>query len=91
MSEKIEREGSIGSVAAGNDICPVTLSDDADFNGFGGGLMARGFFATADGFVQVTTAAGNVRLIPVVAQKDYLVKVKRFWTTNTTATTVWAF
>jgi hypothetical protein len=88
---RIVKEGSIGSVAAGDDIVPVTLADGTDFTGLGAGNYARGFFATADGVVRVTTAAGNVRDIPVVAQKDYLVKVKRFHSTGTTATTVWAF
>lgn len=92
MSDKIEREGSIGSVAAGNDMCPVTLDDDNDFKGLGAGLMARGFYATTDGTVAVVTASGNTRLIPVVAHKDILCKIKRFKSTGSTGgIVVWAF
>lgn len=85
----IAKDGTIGAVTAGDDICPVTTDDNNDFTGLGPGHMARGFFTTADGTVNVITAAGQTRAIPVVAQKDYLVKVKRFLTSS--AGNIWAF
>lgn len=89
---RIIKEGSIGSVAAGDDMCPVTLDDNNDFSGLGAGNYARGFYATTDGSVAVITAAGSTRVIPVVAHKDILVKVKRFLSTGSSGgIVVWAF
>jgi hypothetical protein len=83
----IEQEGSIGSVGSSPDVQLVTLSDTADFqiDPSNTGIFPRAWWVTSDGGIKITTARGTTLVLPVVANKDYLIQVKRFWAESFTA------
>jgi len=87
----ITDEGHLGSIQTSMDAMTVTLDNDTDFSGFGDGVIPRGFYATTAGNVNVITADGHTRLLPVIADKDYLIAVRRFLVTSTTVTAIVAF
>lgn len=84
-------EGTTKNLSTSPDIMLVTLSDAADFSGFGAGVYPRGFYCTTDGNIKITTVKDRTVTIPVVAHKDYLILVKRFWSGSFTAGACYAF
>jgi hypothetical protein len=81
-------------LSTSTDIVVADLSDTEDFAQFSEtDLLPRGFYTTVDGTVTVTTMEGTKIALPVLAHKDYLIAVRRFWSTGTTvgAGTIFAF
>ena len=72
-----------GPQAPAWDVVVATKSDTVDL-----ATPARQFYATVDGNVRVTTAAGNVRTIPVLAGAQIPVVITRVHSTGTTVTDV---
>lgn len=77
--------GNSSSDPAG-DIIVVTPSDTVDLT-----LPARAIRAANAGNIQVTTAAGNVRVCAFVAGETRPIRASRIWNTNTTASGIEAY
>lgn len=81
----VYEDNTLKNLSSSPDVMLVTLSDSADFSGFGTGVVPRGFYCTTDGNIKITTIKNRDVTIPVLAHKDYLILVKRFWSASFTA------
>jgi hypothetical protein len=72
-------------LATSDDIKLVTLSDADNFifSDDRKEIMPRGFYTDTDGAVSIETAVGAIRVITVIAHKDYLIAVNKFRVTGT--------
>ena len=72
---------SIASADPASDILVVTASDTVDL-----ASPSRAIRATAAGNIQMTTAAGNLRVCAFLAGETRAIRATRIWATNTNAT-----
>lgn len=85
----IDRYASHAATLTGpaDDVVPITPSDSADLTE---AIRAiRLSMSGTAGTVRVTTRAGNVRDLPIVAGEQWTVRITRVWATGTTASGLW--